>query len=623
MQFSVLEKIVISVLSLATLSSFGYEVWKRLSIVLKGLGGFPLDRFAERLWRAFREVLIHERVIRDRLWPGLMHAFVFWGFIAFGIVTLDHFAIGFNRPLLSEVARHSYSFMVIPVALFVLIGICSLSYRRFVIQPDALGKHSPTSGLVAVFIALLMLTYLYGEMSPPAVVVKMNWWLHSLLILAFLILIPRSKHLHLVFAPFNIFFRPFDTPVHQAVSINLEAEEEELDAMLADLTRLTKNQALDIFSCVECGRCTDACPVQRGGGVLNPKHHFILDLRQPLLDSGDVNVLDQINVEAGWECTTCQACTYACPVGNQVEKSDEIRRLQVMVEGQVPQEYQKLFMNLQETGNTEGAFSSSLADRLPKFTPDKEYVLWLGCFARYNMDPNYTKSVENYAKILDVAGVSYGVLEKEWCSGDPANRLGEKMTYQLLMEHNLEQLSSAKKVTTMCPHCAVNIGKEYRKYGDVPYEVEHHTQVISSLIEDGRLPLSGKTAESVTYHDPCNLSRILEEVDAPRKVIKATAENFFELEESGKKTLCCGAGGGLWWKKEGTGRTHLVRAEQIMKSGAETVVTGCNFCYGMFNQGLGPMTPEGGDPVKVKDLAELVAENIDSPSNGATHSNVP
>ena len=610
MYFSFIEQILLIFLIFAAGISFAYEVWKRLRIVMKGSGSLPLDRIKDRLWRTFKEVFIHERVIRDRFWPGLMHALVFWGFLVFGLVTVDHFTIGFGISLFPEAAKHVYTIVAISFAFMVMIGILSLAYRRFIIRPPTLGNLSMTSGLVTIFITLLMVSYIFGEITLPVNLEKINWWLHSLIILAFLVLIPRSKHLHLVFAPFNIFFRPFNTPDHKAVSIDLDVEEEELDAMLSDLTRLTKNQALDIFSCVECGRCTDVCPAHRGGGILDPKNHFILDLRQPILNSGDVNVLNDINVGAGWECTTCQACTYACPVGNQIEKSDEIRRLQVMVEGQVPQEYQKFFMNLQETGNTEGALKSSLADNLPKFTPDKEYVLWLGCFARYNLDPTFTKSVENYTKILDTAEVSYGVLEKEWCSGDPANRLGEKMTYQLLMEHNLEQLVAAKKVTTMCPHCAVNVGKEYGNYHSLNYEMEHHTQVISSLIDNGRLPISGKSSEAVTYHDPCNLSRMLEVVDAPRNAIKATANDFFELEESGTNTLCCGAGGGLWWKKEGSGRTHLARAEQIVESRAETVVTGCNFCYGMFNQGLGPLTPEGKEQVQVKDLADFVVENI-------------
>ena len=608
--FSIIEKVILAGLTLIALGSFSYEVLRRVFIVQKGLGSFPFDRFGERLFRVFREVLLHEKVIRERPFPGLMHALVFWGFLVFGLVTIDHFAIGFYKPIMSESVHHAYSKIVIPFAVFVIFGILSLAYRRFIDRPKALGKISPTSGLVAVFIVVLMVTYIYGETDLSPFVWKINWWIHSILILAFLFLIPRSKHLHLVLAPFNIFFRSFQQPDHTPVHIDLEGDEDELDTMLNDLTKLTKNQALDIFSCVECGRCTDVCPANRGGGILDPKYHFIMDLRSPLLEGKDVAILDQINVEAGWECTTCQACTEVCPVGNQVEKSDEIRRLEVLVEGKVPQEYQKLFTNLQETGNTEGASSSPFADSFPVFTPDKEYVLWLGCFARHGLDPDFNKSVENFTKILDVAGVTYGVLAEEQCSGDPANRLGDKLTYTMLREHNMEQLAETKKVVTLCPHCAVNLGKEYEKYGSINYTVEHHTQVIGRLIDEGKIKVQMGESGKVTYHDPCNLSRMLDIVDEPRTAIQAASSNFQEMEESGRNTLCCGAGGALWWKKETQGRTHLVRAEQVIESGADTVVTGCNFCYGMMKQGLSPMTPEGRADVVVKDVADIVADNL-------------
>ena len=608
--FSIIEKVILAGLTLIALGSFSYEVLRRVFIVQKGLGSFPFDRFGERLFRVFREVLLHEKVIRERPFPGLMHALVFWGFLVFGLVTIDHFAIGFYKPIMSDSAHHAYSKIVIPFAVFVIFGILSLAYRRFINRPKALGKTSPTSGLVAVFIVVLMVTYIYGETDLSPFVWKINWWIHSILILAFLFLIPRSKHLHLVLAPFNIFFRSFQQPDHTPVHIDLEGDEDELDTMLNDLTKMTKNQALDIFSCVECGRCTDVCPANRGGGILDPKYHFIMDLRDPVLEGKDVAVLDQINVEAGWECTTCQACTEVCPVGNHVEKSDEIRRLEVLVEGRVPQEYQKLFTNLQETGNTEGASSSPFADSFPVFTPDKEYVLWLGCFARHGLDPDFNKSVENFTKILDVAGVTYGVLADEQCSGDPANRLGDKLTYTMLREHNMEQLSETKKVVTLCPHCAVNLGKEYGKYGTINYTVEHHTQVIGRLIDEGKIKVQMGESGKVTYHDPCNLSRMLDIVDEPRKAIQAASSNFQEMEESGRNTLCCGAGGALWWKKETKGRTHLVRAEQVIESKADTVVTGCNFCYGMMKQGLSPMTPEGRADVVVKDVADMVADNL-------------
>ena len=614
-KFSLLEQIVLILFLSSGLSFFLYQLILRLKIVLKGKSDFSVDQLPDRLKRVFDEVILHKKVASGgREYAGVMHALVMYGFIFFGLITINHFLMAFGLYLFNDTFRLWY-FRLLggPWAFFCSFGILALAYRRFVIKPKALGKFSATSAVVTVFIVTLMVTYLIDELHllKNPIAYKVNWWIHSGVIGGFLFLIPKSKHMHLVLSPFNIFLRPFEIPNHPAIPIDLEASEEELDNLLLDLSRLSKDQALDIFTCVECGRCTDVCPANRGGGILDPKYHFILDLKQPMLESGDANVVDKINVEAGWECTTCQACTEVCPVGNHVEKADEIRSFQVLAEGDVPQEYQKLLRNLQETGNTEGASSSELLKQLPAYTSDKELVLWLGCFAKHAMDPNFIGSVKNFTKILDSAGVTYGVLSNEQCSGDPANKLGDKLTYQLLMDQNVEELNKVKNVTTMCPHCVVNLQKEYSKYHEIKYEVKHHTQVISELLEQGKIDINPGSLEKVTYHDPCNLSRTLDEVSAPRNAIKAAAPEFFELEESGKETLCCGAGGALWWKKDsGEGRTHLLRAEQVIESKTDTVVTGCNFCYGMMNQGVGPLTPAGQEPIKVKDVADIVAENL-------------
>ena len=614
-KFSLLEQIVLILFLSSGLSFFLYQLILRLKIVLTGKSDFTTDQLPDRLKRVFDEVILHKKVAGGgRKYAGIMHALVMYGFIFFGLITINHFLMAFGLYLFNDTFRLWY-FRILggPWAFFCSFGILALAYRRFVIKPKALGKFSATSAVVTVFIVTLMVTYLIDELHllKNPIAYKVNWWIHSGVIGGFLFLIPKSKHMHLVLSPFNIFLRPFEIPNHPAIPIDLEASEEELDNLLLDLSRLSKDQALDIFTCVECGRCTDVCPANRGGGILDPKYHFILDLKQPMLESGNANVVDKINVEAGWECTTCQACTEVCPVGNHVEKADEIRSFQVLAEGDVPQEYQKLLRNLQETGNTEGASSSELLKQLPAYTSDKELVLWLGCFAKHAMDPNFIGSVKNFTKILDSAGVTYGVLSNEQCSGDPANKLGDKLTYQLLMDQNVEELNKVKNVTTMCPHCVVNLQKEYSKYHEIKYEVKHHTQVISELLEQGKIDINPGSLEKVTYHDPCNLSRTLDEVSAPRNAIKAAAPEFFELEESGKETLCCGAGGALWWKKDsGEGRTHLLRAEQVIESKTDTVVTGCNFCYGMMNQGVGPLTPAGQEPIKVKDVADIVAENL-------------
>ncbi len=618
MEFHTIEQLVLGVFLLSGISFFLYQLLLRLNIVLKGKLDFNIEDLPRRLIRVFNEVILHKKVASgERKSAGILHAFVMYGFIFFGLITINHFLTAFDLYIFNDTIRKNYFyFFGAPWAILCTAGILGLAYRRFIIKPESLGKFSYTSALVTVFITTLMITYLIDEihhLNPfmNNIQAKINWWLHSGVIGGFLFLIPKSKHMHLVLSPFNIFLRPFEVPSHPPIPIDLDASEEELDELLLDLSKLSKDQALDIFTCVECGRCTDVCPANRGGGVLNPKYHFILDLKDPMLESNDVNVVDKINVEAGWECTTCQACTEVCPVGNHVEKADAIRSFQVMVEGDVPQEYQKLLRNLQETGNTEGASSSELLQRMPEYTPDKELVLWLGCFAKHAMDPNFVKSVENFTKILDSAGVTYGVLSNEQCSGDPANKLGDKLTYQMLMDSNVEELNKVKKVTTMCPHCVVNLQKEYSKYHDIKYEVKHHTQVINELLEEGKININPGSLEKVTYHDPCNLSRTLDEVDGPRNAIKAAAPEFFELDESGKETLCCGAGGALWWKKDtGEGRTHLLRAEQVIESKTDTVVTGCNFCYGMMNQGIGPLTPADQDKIEVKDVADIVAENI-------------
>ena len=616
MSFSFIEQIILFAVILLSLGSFSFELFKRFVIVSKGTGTFSFNSLGVRIKRVLVEFILQKKVISQRFWPGLMHAFVFWGFMFFSIITLDHFSIGFHSQLLSDNFKFFYGiFFGVPWAIFVLIGISSLAYRRFIIKPKYLGdKTSYTSGFVALFISVLMITYIieyiYVGHHSTSLAMKINWWIHAVLILGFLILIPRSKHLHLVLSPINIFFKPILSPDHRPVPIDMEADEEELESLLDSLDKLSKNQTLDIFSCVECGRCTEVCPAHRGGGKLDPKNHFILDLKDHLL-SNQLDAINKIDVEAGWECTSCQACSEVCPVGNEVEKSDEIRNLQVLVKGNVPQEYQKIFNNLQNTGNPDGAMSSDLTDELPAFDGTQEFVLWLGCFAKYKMDPKFTSSVYSLIKILDSANTSYGILKKEQCTGEPANRLGDKLTYNMLMKANLEELKNVQKIITMCPHCSVNLGIEYAKYAKIDYEVYHHTQIIEQFINNGDIKVNKNNSEKVTFHDPCNLSRMMGEVEAPRTALKSCCNNFSELEENGKNTLCCGAGGGLWWKKETGGKTHLPRAQQIVDSGADTVVTGCNFCFGMMNQGLGPLLPENRNPIKVKDIADIVAENLE------------
>ena len=255
MNFSYTEQILISIAIGSSLSSFSWELIKRYGIISKGEGKFNFDRIPSRLLRVLDEFLLQRKVISQRFIPGLMHAFVFWGFIAFSLITIDHFLRGYNLFLFTDSIRNYYGlFFGIPWSILVLIGILYLAYRRFYLRPKYLGeKTSYTSGIVATFICLLMVTYLIDifwvitNHHPSILLYKFVWWLHGLLILGFLILIPKSKHLHLVLSLVNIFFKSFETPNHRPIPIDMEGDEEELENLLSSMDRLSKKQTLDIF----------------------------------------------------------------------------------------------------------------------------------------------------------------------------------------------------------------------------------------------------------------------------------------------------------------------------------------------------------------------------------------
>ena len=242
LQFSLVEQIALALFLLSGISFFLYHLLLRLRIVLKGKSNFSVDELPKRIIRVFDEVILHKKVASGkRKSAGILHALVMYGFIFFGLITINHFGMAFGLPIFSESFRHTY-FLIFgaPWAILCTIGILGLAYRRFVIKPEALGKFSSTSALVSVFIVTLMTTYLIDELHIlTGAAEKFNWWLHSGVIGGFLFLIPQSKHMHLVLSPFNIFLRPFEVPNHGAIPIDMEASEEELDNLLLDLSRLS------------------------------------------------------------------------------------------------------------------------------------------------------------------------------------------------------------------------------------------------------------------------------------------------------------------------------------------------------------------------------------------------
>ncbi|HEX6897467.1 MAG TPA: heterodisulfide reductase-related iron-sulfur binding cluster [Bryobacteraceae bacterium] len=607
-------------LVLLALSVYGFwlrfgRVW-RIVFASKKDPDFQLQPVGRRVSTFVWEVLLQGKVIRQRPIPGLAHAFVFWGFCAFALVTINHFAEGLHIDLID---RHGFfgRFYFALAAIFgiaVAVSISALAFRRFVIRPKWLGALSWESGVIALLIFLLMVTYLMtylpgGETSRPL------WWAHTLTILAFLPLIPHTKHLHLVLSPVTVFLKRNS---FSKIPPLVGDEDFGIDTG-KDITELVSLQA---FSCVECGRCTEHCPANNTGKVLNPKE-IALGMRRYLNEYGPKDEKPLIGThilqEALFQCTTCGSCEFQCPVGIQhLPMIIGLRRGAVNT-GKWEDDYgTKLFLNLERNGNSLG-FSSTERDKFiqkqefPIFDGTQEYCLWLGCMGAY--DPQGREIVASLALVMRKLNVSFGVLRKERCTGDPARRLGNDLAFGQLAETNLETLKQGKvkKIVSICPHCVRTIGTDWKEYGEAP-PIEHHSEFLARHLD--RLPAKTSDGQTIAYHDPCYLGRYRGVYDEPRQVA-ARFGTVVDPPRARERSFCCGAGGGLAFLGEEKGdRVSVTRAQELVDTGATVVGAACPFCNTMFRDALSGISQT---PPKLMDIAQIAAASfasVDGPAAG-------
>ncbi len=617
---SVLEMVVLAVAICVSLFLF----WTRIRHFLVALQkakadpDYSLHPIGPRLKDFVWEVLCQGLVIKERPLPGLAHAFVFWGFLAFGLVTLNHVAGGFGW---DAVPRSSwfgkvYFGSVGTFAGLVAISIAGLFVRRFFVRPRWLGKVSYESGFIAFLIFVLMVTYIAEFFIPDGGIPgKANWWLHTASLLVFLPLIPHTKHLHLVLSPFAIFTK------REGFSEIPKLSGDE-DFGLDTGKDVTKLDTLQAFSCVECGRCSEHCPAFNTGKVLNPKE-IILGLRRYLNDpaagpgSEAPLIGTHISEEAVFQCTTCGGCEYQCPVGIQHLPIIIGLRRGAVNTGKWEDDYgTKLFLNMERNGNSLG-FASSERQKfiekaeLPIYDGSQDYCLWLGCMGAY--DPQGRETVQAFAKVMRYAGITFGVLRKERCNGDPARRLGNDLLFTQLAEQNIETLEAAnpKKMVSICPHCVRTISNDWKEAGRT-FDIEHHSELLARI--QHLLPEHNGTREKVVYHDPCYLGRYRNIYEEPRAIIDRYAETV-EPERTRERSFCCGAGGGQMFLGEEQGRrVNVTRAEQLVSTGAETIGAACPFCQTMFRDALAQVTDK---PIKLLDIAQIAAQAIDENSAAA------
>lgn len=619
-----LKGLIFTVLTIAAGALFWQELSRRLKAVRKAKG--PLDRDQpERRWaRVLREVLLQTRVIRHRPLPGLAHALLVWAFLAFALETVNHLSQTWLPGGFLPSAGTFHALFQGVVAVFAwaaTAGIVVLAFRRFILRPRTLGPTLAwSSGLVALFILLLMLTYLakvYAWIEPVGVVADVNWALHTLVLLGFIVLIPRSKHLHLVLGPVAVFYRN-ETPGALAP---LDFENEEMG--VTTLAGLRQNNALAVFACVECGRCMEHCPATQTGKALDPKE-LVLKMRDGYLADPSAPALEsQIPADWLWQCTTCGACAEQCPTGNDQPLTILEFRRGLTSEGIFPDTLRTLFDNLERSGNpwrhapADGA-AFLRESNIPLHDGSQKVLYWMGCMARY--DDAYRKVALDFTRILTAAGVAFGVLKDEKCTGDAARRAGNEFVFQQLAQENSALINAADPdlIVSTCPHCVKTLG-EYRglagdmRMKDVP--VVHHSQFIRQLLDQGRLRLQpGSLTElerRLVYHDPCYLSRYQDDsaVDSPREVLRASGVDLREAERHGRRSFCCGAGGAQLFMEETEGqRVNHARTEELLKADAAGVCVACPFCRTMLKDGL---TDKGHGDMPVLDLAQVVARCLE------------
>ena len=626
-----LSRAIFIALSLASVLLFLKTLDRRLFSVFPKHGDLPLDHIPRRLWRVFVEVLLQYRTIRDRPIVGILHAFVVWGFLAFACISAQHMLLGLRGLSTATEPRSWYGAFVAVWAVAVLVSMIGLSFRRFVLRPKPLGKLSPSSGLVAFLISALMVTYLlgWGVFPVGGVAWKVNWWAHTVSFFSLLDVIPLSKHLHFVLAPITIFFGSETTSTIRPL------REDGEDLGMIHFQDLGRKDVLDVNVCVECGRCTQFCPANLAGGSLSPKA-IILDLQKGLVGRGQLVAgtaaeKDQgkvfVSEEDLFQCLSCGACEYACPVGIEHvgRKILDLRR-GLVSEGRINSEkVAQLFTTMERAPHNPWGISHDMRQGLltskqfPIFDGQQEWLFWLGCGLSFDQ---HGQAVATAMKqILDAASVSWGVLARETCCGEPARRAGNEYLFMQLSEKVIESFANARvKNVVLCdPHCTTMLDKDYRQfpsYAELGIKVVHHAELIAELLP--RLPIE-PAALAATYHDPCYLARGRGTTAEPRKVLHSCGVALAEPEHHGQNTQCCGAGGARLFitddKREQTKhRVNELRFAQLASTGASTLAVACPYCPTMLRDAANRAQR---DDLEIVDVAEIVARSLKVKSSEA------
>lgn len=511
-------------------------------------------------------------------------------------------------------AKRDVKFLVayVSLAVVVLTGFVVEGLRLAVEQP-AWMHFSPVGTLVAkLFIAAG-----FTAETLRGVHVWL-WTFHGLLSLAFIAAIPLTFYAHLYRTPAAVYRRKATTAGTLA---KIEDIEEQESFGLVHASDLTESQRFALDGCTECGRCDDVCPALRSGAPLSPRD-FVAAMRRAAADPANPTLPGEaIDKDVIWSCTTCGACTRACPAYIPIpELLVGLRRHLALEQGDFPEGLANTFENVSSVGNPWGLDPYDRlewADGLdvPVAEPGEHYdiLYWVGCAASY--DRRARKIARSMVKILRASGVKFAVMREERCHGEFARRSGEEYLYQTAAQENIENFRQYdfERLLAACPHCFNTLKNEYPAFEGGTFNVVSHSEWILEMMKAGKLKVKTE-GETLAYHDPCFLARLNGIVDAPREVLKTLGADVRSPEASGEKTFCCGAGGGQMWtdgeKRESP--VQVIRLEELRKTGAKRIALACPHCLTMLETARAETK---GDDVLV-DIAEIVADRLEVESEG-------